>query len=151
MTVRVLRVRYVLAAICTLSLVSLAGCGGGLKRVPVSGTVMLDGRPLDGGLLYFNPDASKGNTARVSCASRVRGGQYDIQTAGIVSADSGPGAPPGWYKVTLRANVPGQPPVFPGQPEIRVDPKYLDVAKTPLSVEVVESPAPGAYDLKMTK
>jgi hypothetical protein len=29
--------------------------------------------------------------------------------------------------------------------------KYIDEATTPLSIEVVEKPAPGAYDLEVTK
>jgi hypothetical protein len=30
-------------------------------------------------------------------------------------------------------------------------PKFTEVEKTPLAIEVVENPPPGAYDLKFTK
>lgn len=138
-----------LRALACASLLGLLGCGG-LKRVPAGGTVTIDGKPLEGGILYFNPDLSKGNNARVSCTSGVRDGRFTLQTSGIERSDSGPGVPLGWYKVSVRVNMPGEKPIFPGQPAIKIHPKFLDPQKTPLEIEVVEEPAPGAYDLKLT-
>ena len=121
---------------------SLVGCGG-LRVVPVSGKVTLDGKPLKGAVVSFNPDQAKGNNQRVSSTGRINGdGQYEIYT------DDGSkvrkGAPLGWYKVTLLTGLPGSPP-------IEIDSKYLDMDKTPLSVEVVADPGPTAYDFKVTK
>jgi hypothetical protein len=120
-------------------------------RVPASGKVELDGKPLEGGILYFNPDVSKGNNARVSCTSPVKNGQFELRTAGIERSDSGPGVPPGWYKVSVRVNQAGEPPRFPGPAVVDIDPIYLDEDKTPVSIEVVENPAPGAYDIAFKK
>lgn len=46
---------YVRACLA-LSLVCAAGCGSGLRLVPVKGTVTLDGRPLARKTLMFVPD-----------------------------------------------------------------------------------------------
>lgn len=132
-----------------LGTILLTGCNQGLRRVPAGGTVTLDGKPLEGGILYFNPDVSKGNTAQVSCSSPVKDGKFELRTAGIERSDSGPGIPPGWYKVTVRVNLVGEPiRRFPGPP-VKINPKYLKPDKTPLTIEIVDEPAPGAYDLKM--
>src|SRR5262249_6136130 len=78
----------------------LAGCGGP-KVYPVSGTATtVDGKPLAGFVVTFNPDADKGHEARMDCSGRLGpDGRYSIRM------DDGfkqyQGAPPGWYKVTL--------------------------------------------------
>jgi hypothetical protein len=129
----------------------LAGCSKGPRRVPAGGTVELDGQPLQGGVLFFNPDESRGNTARVSVSSPVKNGKYELQTLGVERSESGPGVPLGWDKVQVRVNMPGEVPMFPGQPAIKVDPIYLDAEKTPISIEIVENPEPGQYDIKLKK
>jgi hypothetical protein len=137
-----------LAVLCAFGLTSLAGCGG-VKRLPVTGTVTLDGRPVNGGLLTFSPDSAKGNAAKISCTSPVREGRYDLETVGITRNDSGPGVPPGWYKVTyqmLDLGTKKKP-----QAEVQVNDKFKNVETTPLSVEVKDNPEPGAYDFKLTK
>jgi hypothetical protein len=148
MATKMVRRRWLpLAILCTFGLTSLAGCG--VKHVPVSGTVTLDGQPLNGGILVFTPDTAKGNTAKISCTSPVKEGHYDLETNGITRADSGPGVPLGWYKVTLRVLDLGSK--KRPQAPINVNEKYKNVEKTPLSVEVKDNPDPGAYDFKMTK
>jgi hypothetical protein len=131
--------------------VFLFGCTSGLKRVPASGTVELDGKPMNGGILMFEPDATKGNTASVSCSAPIRDGKYELRTAGVERSDSGPGIPPGWYKVYARVNRTGGPPQFPGQPAFDIDARFLDPQKTPVSIEIVETPEPGAYNVTFTK
>jgi hypothetical protein len=138
------RRRFFLAAVAAIVLIPLASCEKGIRRVPVSGTVTLDGQPLQGGVLMFNPDESKGNTARVGCSGPVKNGRYSLVTAGVTQIDTGTGAPLGWYKVTLLTDL-------PGTPEIKVDKKYLRPETTPLQVEIVENPKPGHYDLQLTK
>ncbi len=143
------RVRWLpFAILCTFGLISLTGCGG-VRRIPISGTVTLDGQPLNGGILVFTPDWDKGNTAKISCTSPVKEGRYDLETNGITRADSGAGVPPGWYKVTLRVLDLGSK-KHPQAP-IHVNDKYKSVEKTPLSAEVKDNPESGAYDFKMTK
>jgi len=128
---------------CAVGVLVLSGCDAGVKRVPVSGAVTLDGQPLTGGVLHFAPDVSKGNNNRVDCLSPVRGGHYNLLTQAILQKDNGTGAPLGWYKVYLFTDIPGV--------NIHVNPKFTLPEKTPISVEVVENPPPGAYDIKMTK
>jgi hypothetical protein len=125
-------------------LLPLAGCGG-LRLVPVAGKVTLDGKPMKGGSVSFNPDSSKGNDARVMCVGRIDSeGRYELTTTGVKGSETGKGAPLGWYRVTLITTL-------PGQPVIPVADRYLDFDKTPLSVEVIADPAPDRYDLKLTK
>jgi hypothetical protein len=136
----------VLCAVCTL-----VGTGCGPKRVPAGGKVELDGKPLEGGILYFNPDTSKGNTARIMGSSPVKNGHFDLRTDGIERSDGGPGIPLGWYKVSVRVNQAGEPPRFPGPAVVDIDPIYLSHEKTPISIEIVENPAEGAYDIAFKK
>src|SRR4051812_27066654 len=79
------------------ALISVAGCG--IKRIPTSGKVTLDGQPMNGGVLQFIPDASKGNNVRVSCSGPISNGQWTLVTSGMERADTGTGAPVGWFKV----------------------------------------------------
>ena len=144
------RRRFLVTFLCTFGLIPLTGCGG-QRHVPVSGSVTLDGLPLQNAILVFSPDTSKGNTARVSCTSPVQDGRFELHTAGVKRSEAGPGAPLGWYKVSLRGTMSGEMPTFPGQPEMQVNPVYLDAEKTPLSIEVVDNPEPGHYDIKLDK
>ncbi len=137
-----------LAILGALALTSVAGCGG-VRKIPVSGTVTLDGQPLNGGNIVFSPDTAKGNTHRISCTSRIEEGHYDLETNGITSADSGSGVPLGWYKVTFRMLDESTKKHLLAP--INVNAKFKNVDKTPLSVEVKDNPEPGSYDFKMTK
>jgi hypothetical protein len=137
-----------LAILGAFALTFVAGCGG-VRRLPVSGTVTLDNKPLNGGHLEFTPDTARGNTAKISCISRIKEGRYNLETNGVTRADSGPGVPPGWYKVTFRileVSTKKHP-----LPAIDVNDKFKSVEKTPLSVEVKDNPDLGAYDFKLTK
>ena len=66
------------------------------------------------------------------------------------------GAPPGWYKVVVTATTtdvnvpPGKRRDHP-RPKSLVAAKYGQAKTSELAVEVVESPIPGAYDLKLTQ
>ena len=132
-----------------LASIALGGCGG-VKRVPVAGTVTLDGKPLSDVVLVFSPDASKGNNAQISCTGPVKDGRYELQTVGITRSASGSGVPPGWYKVIVRIpHMAGRKQSKKAQVEI--NDKYKNVDKTPLEIEVKDNPEPGAYDLKLEK
>jgi hypothetical protein len=162
--------------VCALGLIVLAGCGG-TKRLPVAGTVTLDGKPLDDAIITFAPDADKGNTTQISCSSPVKEGRYELKTTGTTRADSGSGAPPGWYKVIVRpqskppfmqppATIPNKAgtskrgqllagqkqrnrmPQPPKNPN-PIPAQYSTVEKTPLEVEVKDNPQPGAYDFSL--
>jgi hypothetical protein len=126
--------------LCAWGLVAAAGCGGP-KVYPVSGTAMLDGKPLAGFVLTFNPDTSKGHDGRMDCSGRIGGdGKYSLRM------DDGfkqyKGVPAGWYRVTIWS---------PDDKPIPVNKKYTGMKQTTLEVEVVPDPEPGRYDLKFTK
>jgi hypothetical protein len=130
--------------LCVCGFLALAG-GGGPKLVPVSGTVTLDGKPFSGCIVTFVPDTAKGNKGNLAPQGRLNAqGQFTLVTAAVIASDGGPGAPLGWYKVTLR-------PGLGDKDDLKVDPKYLDSVQTPISFEVVENPPPGHYDFKVTK
>jgi len=136
-----------LAFFGALALTSLTGCGG-VRRIPVSGTVTLDGKPFTGGHLVFSPDNAKGNTHRINCRGRIKDGQYDLETNGVTPSDSGDGVPLGWYKVTfiMLEESTKKHPIAP----VDVHGRFRDQDKTPLTVEVKDNPAPGSYDFKLT-
>jgi len=125
----------------------LAGCDqSGLGRiVPVKGTVSLDGKPVPSGSLLFRPDAAKGNTSKFEPAATINSdGSYSLFTA------EREGAPPGWYKVSVVAQeLNAKDPYAPAKSLVPT--KYNDPETSGISVEVVEQPAAGAYDLKLTR
>src|SRR5437879_1470198 len=114
------------------------GCGE--KRAPVSGKATVDGKPLNSKLItiLFAPDKDN-PLQKVPYAALDENGNYTMTTG-----DSA-GVPLGHYKVYVHwdsKNSKGQP--------CPVHARFLDSAKTTLSVEVVANPQPGAYDLKFT-
>lgn len=70
----------------------LAGCGrgDGLDRQPVSGSVTLDGAPLDTGMIRFLPESADATT---ETSTAIEGGKYSFPK------DTGP--VPGAYKVVI--------------------------------------------------
>ena len=132
-----------LVAVCLV-----AGCSDGVgKRLPVEGRVLADGQPLRGvsGTVVFIPDRAKGNQCPVSPTGTIDAeGHYKLATKGQ------PGAPAGFYVVTVAALPPGT-----GDREVVKQqlhhPRLAAEKTTPLKVEVSASPEAGAYDLKVTR
>jgi hypothetical protein len=129
------------------------GCGddsGVGKTVPVSGRITLDGKPLTATttVVLFKFEVARQGPKTVEPTGTVDGrGNYTLFTAGKK------GAPPGRYKVIVTATEVHADGGGPGAPNHRPRPKslvpaqYGQVATTPIAIEVVEAPAPGAYDL----
>ena len=137
---RLVRSARVLAIFCGASLPLVAGCGGP-SVVPVSGVATVDGKPLEGFVVTFVPDAAKGHNIEMDCSAKLgKEGQYSLSTDDRY--DQYKGAPPGWYKVVIWSN---------DDKPIPVNQKFQSAHTTELAVEVVADPAPGAYDLKFTK
>ena len=125
---------------------ALSGCDSAGKVLPVQGKVLLDGTPLSTGSLVFKPDATKGNNSTLQPASDIStDGTYNLFTR------EKPGAPAGWYKVGVVAEGPASATDPYAPRKSLVAQKYNDPETSGLAVEVVENPAPGAYDLKLTK
>jgi hypothetical protein len=134
-----------------------SGCGddGGVgPTFPVAGKVTLDDEPLTAKttIVLFKPDATKGNTTPFEPAGSVDAeGNYTLKTKGKN------GAPPGWYRaiVTAREEAAPEHPQNPKQhrpvSKSLLPAKYGQPETAGLSIEVVEKPAPGAYDLKLSR
>lgn len=127
------------------------GCGGPAKdaygvgkTVPVSGKVTFATKlPKDAavGVVFIADGARSGSSNLPSSGGVDEQGNYTLSTG------SQAGAPVGRYKVRVTATMPTNPkdPYSPTRSVIKEI--YSDANTTPLSVEVVENPAPGAYDL----
>ena len=138
-----LRVRCVLLA----ALVGITGCG--VKRIPTSGTITLDGKPMTMGVLQFIPDSSKGNKLRLACGGAISNGRWSLATSGMERADTGGGAPVGWFKVVW--TNPHEGSRAPGMTEgPKVAAKYQQEQTTPLSIELTDPPPTEGYKIELT-
>ena len=143
--------RYLMVVSIYASIAAQTGCGdSGVKLVPVVGKVTVDGQPLTlataEGSVSFRPE--KGTENRKEPAGAIdKDGTYRLLT------DGKEGAPLGRYRVLVAVVEPIDPKSgFPyGKRKSYVNYKYSDPKTTDLVIEVVASPAPGAYDLKLKK
>lgn len=128
---------------------SLVGCGdnsGIGKTYPVVGKVSVDGKPVPAGTLSFRPDKAKGNKNLHEPFGQIdASGNYKMFTL------KKEGVPPGWYRVAVNASEPVEVGNMSGAARWFANPKFATADMSGLSVEVVENPAPGAYDFKLTK
>lgn len=133
----------------------LIGCGSDDTETlyPVNGRVLQGTAPIrvKSGYVLLKPDVEKGNQTQFEPS-----GQIEADGSFVIYTNQRPGAPPGWYKVVVTAT--GEPErKSPGKGTSRptakqlLPPKYGQAKTTPLSIEVVESPAAGAYDLDVSK
>lgn len=116
---------------CAL-LAAAAGCGGA-GGVPVTGTVTLDGTPLDGAEVTFIPTAQPG--VQGSAVTQA-GGRFEAATA-----QGRHGLPPGAYKVTVTKVIlpPGHDPNVafdPATVKNAVPAAYTSAETTPLTATV---------------
>jgi hypothetical protein len=131
------------------------GCGRSDvgQTFPVRGVITFDGARFTAksATILLKPDVSLGNRSMFEPVGIVDdAGEYQITTQGIS------GAPPGWYKVIVTAYA--DPPEHPrspkgGRPVVTslLPAIYGRAESTPLAIEVVADPAPGAYDLKLSQ
>jgi hypothetical protein len=139
---------FLFRSLALAALILAVGCSGSTEKiVPVVGKVTVAGKPLTIGSVSFRPDASKGNTTRHHPTGVINSeGRYQLYSGRQT------GAPLGWYKVLVFADEnQAQGKVHPVMPRYATHVKYTLETKTDLSVEVVEKPAPGAYDLSLKK
>ena len=157
--------RWLLGAV----LLSGMACGGAGKPVKVSGRVTLDGQPLAGATVVFNPADGKGTIA----AGRTDAdGEFRLTTFGTDD-----GALPGDYKITVDVDKPQDLPGGVGNPMLmsekdkaaffkRPSPKereaeekkkkpdsvvprvYQDITKTPLKQRV---PSDGKVEINLQR
>src|SRR5579883_2287906 len=128
--------------------VSGSGCGEGGRAnlVPVVGHFTLNGQPLTSGQVVFHPDAARGNNSLDEPRGPIDAqGRYELSTVGRK------GVVPGWYKVAVIATEPFDPQHPYVLPKSLIPVRYNDPSASGLTREVTASPAPGAYDLKLTE
>lgn len=149
------------------SVLTLAGCAGKYTPVPVSGVVTLDGKPIDGAMVYFYAigDDKEGRLAQ---GPTDKNGAFQLSTLGDKD-----GALRREYKVVIHKYVPSRPdlkiPDFPNTLEGRnqrddfnyrnfmakgIQPfknalpaKYGDSNNTPLSCDVKGRMSDVKFDL----
>lgn len=138
---------YWIAAGLTLLVVAVGCDSSGVGRlVPVQGKVTYEGQPLTAGSLALKPDAEKGNTSKFEPAANLGpDGSYRLFTA------EREGAPLGWYKVAIVAQAPADEKNPYAAQKSLIPARYAETGTSNLAIEVVETPPPGAYDLKLTK
>jgi hypothetical protein len=85
------RTYFVVLAVCLLA---IAGCSDGRpKRVPVSGQVLLDGKPLTHGYIRFSPPDSRASTGSLDSEGKFK----------LTCFEPGDGVVPGVHQVTVMA------------------------------------------------
>lgn len=86
-------------SVIVLMTISSVGCGDPkVERVPVSGVVLIDGKPLDGGTIRFVPE-----TGRPASSAIRADGRFEVANEGL----SGPaelGLLPGEYRVQVSSS-----------------------------------------------
>lgn len=148
--------------LCVLGLLSSAvvtGCGSGgpqkvipEKAVPVTGTVTLDGKPLDNARVTFYPSSSAQGDG--SSGTTDSAGKYELQS--VFGSEVVVGAAPGKYKVVISRMVrpdgspmppdSQEPPIMSGARE-GIALKYSGFSTTELSANVASSG--GTFDFAL--
>lgn len=151
-----------------LALVALAGCGGSSafpKTYPVTGTVKLNGKPVDGAMVVFQLESGKEN----ALGTTDKNGEFSLSMF-----RPGDGAIPGKYKVSIKkedavaAPTNAPPPGTIGAAELAADyappaevktgptkkkseipPKYTNDQTSGLIATVTESAANNKFDFDL--
>lgn len=140
-----------LLSIVLLALLLATGCkqpGDEGDRVPVTGKVTFaDGKALHRGTVIFSPDGGRGNLSQHEPRGAIDAeGQYRIDTTEQLR-----GVAPGWYFVTIIAQEPYDESKSSWDPPWLISRKYGNRNTSGLALEVVENPAAGQYDFKVSK
>jgi hypothetical protein len=83
------------AAVLTCFGFMLLGCGENEKLYDVSGTITFEGEPIPKGLIFFDPDSTKG-TAGTQGFANIENGKFDTAAAG-----KGKGIRGGTYNIRI--------------------------------------------------
>ena len=131
------RTKYFIRAgfvLFSMVLVCLAGCGKKENVVSVSGTVLLDGKPLEGATVTFHPVKS----GAVGHGKTDASGRFTIMTGSLQ------GVKPGEYIVTVQktGEIPKGDPLAPeAPPPMLTPPQYANVKTSPLKYTAPGGPA----------
>ena len=115
--------RSVLSVATAAMLAVTAGCGDGRPdRVPVSGQVLIDGKPLGVGFIRLIPENARAAWARIGAD-----GRFTLSTF-----EEGDGAVPGAHPVVVRAGEA----LSPTQVKWHAPKKYANVQTSRLTVTI---------------
>jgi hypothetical protein len=120
------RTKLIPAAAFLAAAVGLAGCDPGETLYDVSGTVTFEGKPVPKGLIFFDPDVTKGGSGGQGFAN-ILDGKYN-------TADKGKGVRGGAYTVRINGfdgkeapEAPFGAALFPEHTEAKELPKETSV------------------------
>jgi hypothetical protein len=164
MTLRMITCRLAVCALTMAVVIGLSGCGGSKppefveRMVPATGTVTLDGEPLEGAIVEFHPDA-KGNGAEVAVGTTDAQGKYELITPiARRTLEESKGAVPGKYRVIIQKTVmPDGSPVPPDTTDADAEadgarqllpPRYSDLEQTTLTADVESGPSVNDFELR---
>jgi hypothetical protein len=126
-----------------LGLLAVSGCGDGrIPLYPVTGSIVVDGKPADGAMVIFCPQ--EGQTEQLMRERPVgfagNDGKYQLTT--FVSND---GAPAGQYKVLIQwplsnTQQGGDPRGGRGGGPDRLRGRYFNLERTTLTATINEAP-----------
>jgi hypothetical protein len=127
------------AAMTAMLLGALAGCGSEKKgpvTVEVTGTVTLNGRPVEGASVVFTPDA-RGDDARLaSQATTDHDGRFNLST-NLGGGKLQPGIVPGAYLVAITKNDTSAVKDTLTPPKNVLPQKYADSKASQLKADVI--------------
>jgi len=125
--------------------IGVTGCGES-KQIPVSGKILLDGKPIT---------VEKGQSASVNFygGEGKAFGIGEVKENGEYTASSNnkPGLPAGTYKVTVTYSKPKDSKDPYSVPVRLINEKFTSAEFTELKIEVKDNAPPDSYDLKVTK
>lgn len=133
----------VLKVLLLIGVTAFSGCGNYENRVPVSGTVTFEGKPLGTGFVSF-----VGSEGYAVASGEIRDGRYTLSTSA-----SRPGIDAGEYAVRVESweEEPGavrdDGSFAPGRSAIPK--RYQDVTKSGLSAKV--TPSDRRFDFQLTR
>lgn len=133
------RVSCLFAAVVALSAVLGCGNSGQLETAPVTGTVTLDGKPLEAGTILFRPEAGRAGRGKIENGRIVEASTYGIND-GIVL---------GVHKVGIQP-IPDIAPVTISRMEDPTDPasnsrQLPSYAPSPRAAQAPAAPIPAKY------
>ncbi len=109
-----------------------AGCGGGdkIERMPLSGTVTIDGQPVVYGTLDFVPDTGKSHSGPQGSAV-IENGKYTTEKggAGVVKG-------PHLVHITALAEAPNREPIVDETQAANVKPPETLLLNYPMEIDI---------------